>query len=67
MEAHEPLIGCPDGAGGLFPFASAREGQRQFLEDARSCVRNRVNLVAHAPTGMGKTAVALTAALETTL
>ncbi len=51
----------------LFPYDLVREGQRQFLEDARSCMRNKINLLAHAPTGLGKTAVALTAALETSL
>ncbi|MCE5296105.1 MAG: ATP-dependent DNA helicase [Euryarchaeota archaeon] len=67
MEAHEPLLGPSDGENGLFPFSDVREGQRQFLDDARSCMRSRVNLVAHAPTGMGKTAVAMAASLETTL
>ncbi|MFA5312835.1 MAG: ATP-dependent DNA helicase [Methanomassiliicoccales archaeon] len=67
MEAHEPSLGPSDAENGLFPFSEVREGQRQFLEDARSCMRSRVNLVAHAPTGMGKTAVAMTAALETAL
>jgi len=67
MEAHGPLPIQVDDGNGLFPFSEIREGQRQFLDDARSCVRGRVNLVAHAPTGMGKTAVALAAGLETTL
>ncbi|MFA5313963.1 MAG: DEAD/DEAH box helicase family protein, partial [Methanomassiliicoccales archaeon] len=67
MEAHEPLLGPSEGGNGLFPFSDVREGQRQFLDDARSCMRSRVNLVAHAPTGMGKTAVAMAAALESTL
>jgi DNA excision repair protein ERCC-2 len=51
----------------LFPYENIREGQRQFLEDARSCMKNKINLLAHAPTGLGKTAVALTAALETAM
>ncbi|HEY3420071.1 MAG TPA: ATP-dependent DNA helicase [Methanomassiliicoccales archaeon] len=51
----------------LFPYDIVREGQRQFLEDARSCMKNKINLLAHAPTGLGKTAVALTASLETSL
>ncbi len=51
----------------LFPYDQIREGQRQFLEDARSCMKNKINLLAHAPTGLGKTAVALTAALETSM
>ncbi|OPY33238.1 MAG: ATP-dependent DNA helicase [Methanomassiliicoccales archaeon PtaU1.Bin124] len=66
MEAHEPFPLTPAIENGLFPFAQVREGQRQFLDDARSCVANKVHLLAHAPTGIGKTAVALAAALETT-
>lgn len=66
MEAHEPFPLEPPQENGLFPFAQVREGQRQFLEDARACVANRVHLLAHAPTGLGKTAVALAAALERT-
>ncbi|HSV42014.1 MAG TPA: hypothetical protein VLH13_01220, partial [Methanomassiliicoccales archaeon] len=67
MEAHEPLKQDGRPVKDLFPYGTVREGQRQFLDDARSCIANRVNLLAHAPTGLGKTAVALTAALETTL
>jgi DNA excision repair protein ERCC-2 len=68
MEAHEPepaILGIerPD----LFPFHQVREGQRQFLEDARSCMLNRVDLLADAPTGLGKTAVGLSASLEAVL
>jgi DNA excision repair protein ERCC-2 len=51
----------------LFPFPSARRGQADFLLDARNCAAEGKVLVAHAPTGLGKTAVALTASLETTL
>lgn len=51
----------------LFPHEAVRKGQGQFLENARSCMSNRVHLLAHAPTGLGKTAVSLSAALETTL
>ncbi len=51
--------------GGLFPHARVRDGQAEFLEDARMCISQRTHLLAHAPTGLGKTAVALTAALET--
>lgn len=51
----------------MFPYSRVREGQRQFLEDARSSMANQVHLLAHAPTGLGKTAVALTAALERTM
>ncbi len=49
---------------GLFPFENIREGQRQFLDDSREALQNRKIILAHAPTGIGKTAVALTAAIE---
>jgi DNA excision repair protein ERCC-2 len=52
---------------GLFPFPVIRHGQDQFLADARGCFANRTHLLAHAPTGLGKTAVSLAAALETTM
>ncbi len=48
----------------LFPFDRVRESQAAFLGDARRTVAGGKHLVAHAPTGLGKTAVALTAALE---
>lgn len=51
----------------LFPFDSIRNGQADFLEDARTCMKDNVCLVAMAPTGTGKTAVSLTAALEYSL
>ncbi|MDD1768705.1 MAG: DEAD/DEAH box helicase family protein, partial [Methanomassiliicoccales archaeon] len=51
----------------LFPHDVLRKGQDQFLENARECIDNRIHLLAHAPTGLGKTAVSLSAALETTL
>lgn len=52
---------------GLFPFENIREGQREFLEDCQNTVRNGRHLIAHAPTGIGKTAAALTAAMEDSL
>lgn len=54
-------------ASGLFPHPVVRGGQERFLEDARMCMAQRTHLLAHAPTGLGKTAVALTAAVETAL
>ncbi|MHA2434045.1 MAG: hypothetical protein ACXADO_12510, partial [Candidatus Thorarchaeota archaeon] len=48
----------------LFPFPSPRKGQDSFLRDARRVLSSRRHLLAHAPTGLGKTAVALTASLE---
>lgn len=54
-------------ASGLFPHPLVRGGQERFLEDARMCMAQRTHLLAHAPTGLGKTAVALTAAVETAI
>jgi len=51
----------------LFPFTAPRIGQREFLKDARDCARCGNVLVAHAPTGLGKTAVALSASLEASI
>jgi len=47
-----------------FPFPSIRPGQAEFLRDARDALGGGMHLVAHAPTGIGKTAVALAAAVE---
>jgi len=68
MEASECQFrfSSPD-TSNLFPHDTIRNGQDQFLENARECITNRIHLLAHAPTGMGKTAVSLSAALETTL
>ncbi len=48
----------------LFPFDRVREGQREFLRDAREALAQGKHLVAHAPTGIGKTAAALAASVE---
>ncbi len=47
-----------------FPFPSIRPGQAEFLDDARDALAGGMHLLAHAPTGIGKTAVALAAAVE---
>jgi DNA excision repair protein ERCC-2 len=48
----------------LFPFASIREGQREFMEDVRDSVECERILIAHAPTGIGKTVAALVPSLQ---
>ncbi len=48
----------------LFPFDRVRPSQAAFLADALRAVAEGKHLVAHAPTGLGKTAVALAASLE---
>lgn len=47
----------------LFPFESARPIQDQLIADVWSGLSDRKNLVIHAPTGLGKTAATLPAAL----
>jgi DNA excision repair protein ERCC-2 len=64
MEASE-TASAPDHPGdGLFPYERIRPGQDRFLEDARNCLASRTHLLAHAPTGLGKTAVSLAAGME---
>ena len=48
----------------LFPFPSIRDGQREFMEDVKDAVEGGKILVAHAPTGIGKTVATLVPALE---
>ncbi len=49
---------------GLFPFRNIRDGQKQFMKDAERTFNHHDNLIAHAPTGIGKTAAVLTAAVK---
>lgn len=48
----------------LFPFEKVRSRQKEFMEDVDKVLKQRKNLVAHAPTGIGKTAGVLTPCLE---
>jgi DNA excision repair protein ERCC-2 len=50
--------------GTLFPYDAPRKGQARFLRDARDWLGEEGILLAQAPTGLGKTAVALAASLE---
>src|SRR5437899_9174580 len=50
-----------------WPFERVRAGQADFLADARRTLADGRHLLAHAPTGIGKTAVALVASLEVAL
>ena len=45
-----------------FPFPTARPGQERFMEDISRALREGRRLVAHAPTGIGKTVAVLTTA-----
>ncbi|MEM5828670.1 MAG: ATP-dependent DNA helicase, partial [Candidatus Aenigmatarchaeota archaeon] len=48
----------------LFPFEKVREGQKELMEDVEKCIKNRINLIANAPSGIGKTAATLAPSLE---
>lgn len=48
----------------LFPFDKVREGQRELIKDVELCLRESRNLIANAPSGVGKTAATLAPALE---
>jgi len=43
----------------FFPFPHVREGQREFMDDVKHAVEAGGILIAHAPTGIGKTVAAL--------
>jgi DNA excision repair protein ERCC-2 len=47
-----------------FPFPKMRAAQNEMIDDVRSAVTNGRHLVAHAPTGLGKTIAALYPAVE---
>jgi DNA excision repair protein ERCC-2 len=49
---------------GLFPYDTIRDGQKRFARDVGMAVQAGRHLVAHAPTGIGKTAASLAPALE---
>lgn len=48
----------------LFPFQEVREKQDDLISEAETAIKEGRSLVAHAPTGLGKTAATLTPALE---
>lgn len=49
---------------GLFPFSTMRQKQDILLDEIRNSINDGESFVAHAPTGLGKTAAVLTPALE---
>jgi DNA excision repair protein ERCC-2 len=51
----------------LFPHATVRDGQKELIEDLNNALNDGKVLIAHAPTGLGKTASALSVALEKAL
>ena len=48
----------------LFPFPEIRNGQNELINDIKTVLETKGTLLAHAPTGIGKTAAALTPSLE---
>ena len=48
----------------FFAHESLRDGQKEMLEDSINALKNNGHHLAAAPTGIGKTAAALAAALE---
>ncbi|MFP4403518.1 MAG: ATP-dependent DNA helicase [Candidatus Woesearchaeota archaeon] len=47
----------------LFPFDTIRKGQKDFIENYTTCLNEKNNFLAHAPTGIGKTAASISPAL----
>ncbi len=47
-----------------FPFKNIREGQKEFKKDATAAFEEKKILIAHAPTGIGKTAAVLPPAVK---
>lgn len=48
----------------IFPFERVRKGQKEFLKDSQKAIESGKHLLAHAPTGIGKTAAVISPALE---
>lgn len=48
----------------LFPYKSLREGQDSFIYEVMDAIKTKVNLMVHAPTGIGKTISVLAPALR---
>ncbi len=53
-----------EGGVGIFPYKNIRSGQKQFMEDSEHAFKEGKILLAHAPTGIGKTVAALTAVVK---
>lgn len=48
----------------LFPFERIREGQKDFLKDVDYVIRRGESIIAHVPTGIGKTAAVVSPSLD---
>ncbi|MBI2668419.1 ATP-dependent DNA helicase [Candidatus Woesearchaeota archaeon] len=51
----------------FFPHDTVRDGQKELVEDIQKVLAEKKILLAHAPTGLGKTASALSVALQVAL
>jgi len=51
----------------FFPYEKIRESQDEFIKDVLECVEQKKHLIAHAPTGIGKTAGVLSSLLPAIL
>src|SRR3989338_8228795 len=50
-----------------FPFETLRSVQSDLIQDISNAIKSKKALIAHAPTGLGKTAAALSPALTAAL
>ena len=48
----------------LFPYSKIRQIQDFLIQDVINTIKNKNNLIVHAPTGLGKTAATLSPALS---
>ncbi len=48
----------------LFPYERIREVQNELIEEIKKTIESKGKLIAHAPTGLGKTAAVLSVALK---
>lgn len=51
----------------LFPYENLRDIQDELVKEISEAVKNGLNLIAHAPTGLGKTAASIAAALSNSI
>ncbi len=47
-----------------FPHEKVRESQKEFIDKIKETIENKTNLIAHVPTGVGKSAAVLSVALS---
>ena len=47
-----------------FPYDNIREEQKKVIDDIDDAIHNKKNILIHAPTGLGKTAAALSPCID---